>query len=197
MPSGPRPRASSRLVVVDQLDARLEVRIGLHQVEQPDAALPLHDGADGPVLEPDDLGDLGQGADGVELVNRADLLGLVERWVMSATGCEVRTARSSALTLRSRPTCSGTIISGKITVSRRATSGSTWSAPASAVAAPRSASISGSPGSCHQFTLGVPSVECARRAPARGASGPRRIARHRLHRTGRRRGSCRPPRAEG
>ena len=49
-----------------------------------------------------------------------------ERWVMSATGCEARTARSSALTLRSRPTCSGTIISGKMTVSRRATSGSTW-----------------------------------------------------------------------
>src|SRR5437868_1775368 len=32
----------------------------------------------------------------------------------------------SALTLRSRPTCSGTIISGKITVSRSATIGSTW-----------------------------------------------------------------------
>ena len=50
----------------------------------------------------------------------------LERWVTSATGCEVRTARSSALTLRSRPTVSGTIISGKMTVSRSATSGSTW-----------------------------------------------------------------------
>ncbi len=57
-----------------------------------------------------------------ELTSSVSLL----RCVMSATGCEVRTARSSALTLRSRPTCSGTIISGKITVSRRATSGSTW-----------------------------------------------------------------------
>src|SRR5579859_1139898 len=45
---------------------------------------------------------------------------------MSATGELVRTARSSAFTLRSRPTCSGTIISGKITVSRSATIGSTW-----------------------------------------------------------------------
>ena len=50
----------------------------------------------------------------------------LERWVTSATGWEVRTARSSALTLRSRPTWSGTIISGKITVSRSATSGRTW-----------------------------------------------------------------------
>ena len=48
------------------------------------------------------------------------------RCVTSATGELARTARSSALTLRSRPTCSGTIISGKITVSRRATIGSTW-----------------------------------------------------------------------
>src|SRR5438552_4356364 len=48
------------------------------------------------------------------------------RCVTRATGELARTARSSALTLRSRPTCSGTIISGKITVSRSATIGSTW-----------------------------------------------------------------------
>src|SRR5918999_212845 len=66
----------------------------------------------------------------------------LERWVTRATGCEARTARSSALTLRSRPTWRGTIISGKITVSRRATSGrtctrSSWAPPSSV------ASISG------------------------------------------------------
>ena len=60
--------------VVDDLDACLEVRIGLQQVEQPDAALALDDRADRAVLQPDDLGDLGEGADRVELVDAADLL---------------------------------------------------------------------------------------------------------------------------
>ena len=57
--------------VVDDLDACLEMRLGLEQVEQPDAALALHDGADGPVLETDDLGDLRQRADRVQLVDAA------------------------------------------------------------------------------------------------------------------------------
>ena len=60
--------------VVDDLDARLEVRLGLQQVEQPDAALALDDGADRPVLEADDLRDLGQRADAVQLVDAVDLL---------------------------------------------------------------------------------------------------------------------------
>src|SRR3990170_2458325 len=67
----------------------------------------------------------------------------LERWVTSATGCEVRTARSSALTLRSRPTCSGTIISGKMTVSRSATSGRTWRRSSPAPFSSSVASISG------------------------------------------------------
>ena len=46
------------------------------------------------------------------------------RWVTSAMGPPSATAALSALTLFSRPTWSGTIISGKMTVSRRATSGS-------------------------------------------------------------------------
>src|SRR6478609_4776943 len=46
------------------------------------------------------------------------------RWVTSAMGPPSATAAFSAATLFSRPTWSGTIISGKMTVSRRATSGS-------------------------------------------------------------------------
>src|SRR6185503_4952393 len=46
------------------------------------------------------------------------------RWVTSAIRPPSATAAFSAATLLSRPTCSGTIISGKITVSRSATSGS-------------------------------------------------------------------------
>ena len=58
------------------LDPRLEVRLGLHQVEQTDPALSLDDRTDGAVLEADHLGDLGEGADAVQLVNRADLFGI-------------------------------------------------------------------------------------------------------------------------
>ena len=46
------------------------------------------------------------------------------RWVTSAMGPPFSTAALSAATLFSRPTWSGTIISGKMTVSRSATSGS-------------------------------------------------------------------------
>src|SRR6476659_7520174 len=46
------------------------------------------------------------------------------RWVTSAIGPPSATAAFSALTLFSRPTWRGTIISGKMTVSRSATSGS-------------------------------------------------------------------------
>src|SRR4051794_30686841 len=46
------------------------------------------------------------------------------RWVTSAMGPEASTAALSAATLFSRPTWRGTIISGKMTVSRSATSGS-------------------------------------------------------------------------
>src|SRR3982750_49756 len=46
------------------------------------------------------------------------------RWVTRAMGPPSATAALSALTLFSRPTWSGTIISGKMTVSRSATSGS-------------------------------------------------------------------------
>ena len=46
------------------------------------------------------------------------------RWVTRAMGPPSATAALSALTLFSRPTWRGTIISGKMTVSRSATSGS-------------------------------------------------------------------------
>ena len=62
---------------LDLLDAGLEVRLGLDQVEQADALLPLDDGADRPVLEADHLGDLGKRADRVDLVDAVDLFGLV------------------------------------------------------------------------------------------------------------------------
>ena len=58
------------------------------------------------------------------------------RWVTSAIGPPASTAALSAATLFSRPTWSGTIISGKMTVSRSATSGSS-----------RSSGVAGS-GSC-------------------------------------------------
>ena len=81
------------------------------------------------------------------------------RWVTSAMGPPSATAALSALTLFSRPTWSGTIISGKMTVSRSATSGSSrgpvdgggllvdrggrslghWGSPRSAVVRPGSA----------------------------------------------------------
>src|SRR6188472_3177666 len=66
------------------------------------------------------------------------------RWVTSAMGVPSATAWLSAWTDLSRPTWSGTIISGKITVSRSATSGSTRRVPSSAV---RSASITTTSGS--------------------------------------------------
>src|SRR5918999_577892 len=53
------------------------------------------------------------------------------RWVTSAMGDESATARLSAWTDLSRPTWRGTIISGKMTVSRRATSGSWRTVPCS------------------------------------------------------------------
>ena len=110
----------------------------------------------------------------------------------SATGCEVRTARSSALTLRSRPTWSGTIISGKMTVSRSATSGRTWTRSRLAPS-PRRPTFRVDLGivlglvSCHGVLLLQPMASAAR-----GSScGLRRIALHRSHRTDRRPGSCR------
>src|SRR5438876_974182 len=65
-----------RMGVVDCLDARLEMWLDLQQVEQPDALLSLHDGADGAVLQANDLGDLGQRADAVQLVDAVHLFGL-------------------------------------------------------------------------------------------------------------------------
>src|SRR5450631_2637869 len=47
-----------------------------------------------------------------------------ERWVTRAMGPPLATAAFRAATLLSRPTWRGTIISGKMTVSRRATRGS-------------------------------------------------------------------------
>src|SRR6478752_880073 len=51
------------------------------------------------------------------------------RWVTSAMGPLASTAALSAATLFSRPTWRGTIISGKMTVSRSATSGSSRTSP--------------------------------------------------------------------
>ena len=91
-----------------------------------EAALALDDGPDGAVLELDDLGDLGQRADlrtartGSEMSSCSALALGDERDRARRSA----TAALSALTLFSRPTWSGTIISGKMTVSRRATSGS-------------------------------------------------------------------------
>ena len=56
------------------LDAGQEVRARRREAVEPEAALPLDDGPHRPVLELDDLGDLGQGADLVELGGVRDLL---------------------------------------------------------------------------------------------------------------------------
>ena len=86
-------------------------------------ALALDDGPDGAVLELDDLGDLGQRPDLVQLARASMSSCFGRRWVTSAIGPPSATAALSALTLFSRPTWSGTIISGKMTVSRSATRG--------------------------------------------------------------------------
>ena len=87
-------------------------------------ALALDDGPDGAVLELDDLGDLGQRADSYSSDGSSMSSWSAWRWVTSAIGPPSATALLSAWTVLSRPTWSGTIISGKMTVSRSATSGS-------------------------------------------------------------------------
>ena len=61
-------------LVGELLDGRPQVRLGRGEAEDAQAALALDDGPDRPVLELDDLGDLGQGADGVELGGIVDVL---------------------------------------------------------------------------------------------------------------------------
>ena len=61
-------------LVGELLDGRAEVRLGLGEAEDAQAALALDDGTDGAVLELDDLGDLGQRADRVELGGLVDVL---------------------------------------------------------------------------------------------------------------------------
>ena len=51
-------------LVGELLDARREVRLGLGEAVHAQARLALDDRPDGAVLELDDLGDLGQRADG-------------------------------------------------------------------------------------------------------------------------------------
>ena len=86
--------------------------------------LALDDGAHRAVLELDDLGDLGQRADVVQLGRVGDVfavgLALGDQRDRAAFGDGLVEGRR----LLSRPTWSGTIISGKMTVSRSATSGS-------------------------------------------------------------------------
>ena len=118
-------------LVGELLDARREVRRGLSEAVDAHAGLALDDGADGAVLELDDLGDLGERADAVQLGRVVDVL-LVRPGAGSRarSGPPSATAALSAATLFSRPTWSGTIISGKMTVSRSATSGSSRSSGA-------------------------------------------------------------------
>ena len=73
------------------------------------------------------------------------------RWVTSAMGPSAATAALSAATLFSRPTWSGTIISGNMTVSRRATSGSSRM--------PGSGACRSSPG--RRFTFAAGSSSCS------------------------------------
>ena len=61
-------------LVGDLLDDRHDVRRRRGEALDAQAALALDDGPDGPVLELDDLGDLGQGADLVELGRVVDVL---------------------------------------------------------------------------------------------------------------------------
>ena len=208
-----------------QLDPRLEVRIDLDQVEQPDAALALHDGADGAVLQADDLGDLGQRADGVQLVDRVDLLGLggalgdERHRLRGADGAVERLDAALAADLqrhdhlgeddgvaqghqrqhldllgialfgvlrssvaRWRPGCRASLSRMRGAQARRRPP------------PPRSACL----GSRRSWSAKCPFGRGYRPVPLRApARLPRRNARHHLHRTGRRRGSCPAPRAAG
>ena len=61
-------------LVGDDLDGRAQVRTRLGEAVQLQARLALDDGPDRAVLQLDDLGDLGEGADGVQLGGIVDLL---------------------------------------------------------------------------------------------------------------------------
>ncbi len=61
------------LVVLEEGDLRADERLDLREALDAQALLALHDGAHGPVLELHHLGDLGQGADLVELGRVGDV----------------------------------------------------------------------------------------------------------------------------
>jgi hypothetical protein len=106
------------------LDAGPDERLGRREAVQAHARLALDDRAHGAVLELDDLGDLGNRPDRIQLAGLGDVLLVSLALGHEGDPATLRNAALSAATLFSRPTCSGTIISGKITVSRSATSGS-------------------------------------------------------------------------
>ncbi len=61
-------------LILDDFDGGAQVGTGLREAVQLQARLALDDRANGPVLQLDDLGDLGQRADGVQLGGIVDLL---------------------------------------------------------------------------------------------------------------------------
>ena len=63
-------------LVLQHLDARRDVALGRLEAQQAEALLALDDGAHGAVLGLHDLGDLGQRADAVQLVDVLDVLAL-------------------------------------------------------------------------------------------------------------------------
>ena len=65
---------AGRGLFLEQLDAGEDERLRSDELDQAQALLALDDGAHGAVLKLDDLGDLGQGADGVQLGWVADVL---------------------------------------------------------------------------------------------------------------------------
>ena len=188
--------------VVDDLDPRLEVRIGLDEVEQADPALSLDDRADRAVLEADHLGDLRQRPDRVELLDAADLVLLAR-----ALGDESHRLRGAHGTVERLDAPIASDLEGDDhlgedhRVAQRDERQHLHAVERRAVLLLVGRVDLGNV-LCLVFVLSCHVGLLLRRALARRthlhrAGSRRRIARHRLHRTDRRPGSSRVPRAEG
>jgi len=82
-----------RRPIPDLLDTSEDVRAGLGEAVYPESALALHNRPDGAVLKLDDLGDLGQGADRVELGGVVDVLLLSVSLSHEGNGSALRDGR--------------------------------------------------------------------------------------------------------
>ena len=188
-------------LILDELDPSLEVRVGLDEVEQPDPALALDDRADRPVLEADHLGDLRQRADRVELVDAGDLVLLAR--ALGDEGHRLRGADGAVERLDAAIAAHGER-HDHFREDHGVTERNEWHdlhavERRAVLLVVRRVDLRDVLGlvfvlSCH---VGLLLRRALARRTHRLRGSCRRIARHRLHRTGRRPGSSRVPRAEG